>query len=171
MKPSTWFAGPPRRGLLLALAWILAPARADAGPASCAKALLGCGEGTVASAQAIKKSRATCEALRDCKEVCREDAREDRGEARDTVKVCKDACGEGGKKGAEKRACEDRCQDQKKAEKKEVRGLRAGCMDTCRDQYKTPACVAARREMALTLTKEGLSCAAAVSAACPAPAP
>ncbi|MFN3200173.1 MAG: hypothetical protein ACE366_17375 [Bradymonadia bacterium] len=153
----------------LFFAGLLLPSTASAGPLACAQAIGGCVGGGTKVAKKIKASRNACAALRDCKKVCRVDKRDAKGDARNDKKSCLNKCD--GKKGKAKRQCKSACRKDKRGDFKEARGDKRACVQQCRDDYKTPACKKARRQMIATIVAQGLKCAAQVTAQCATPTP
>ena len=92
---------------------------------------------------AIKKSRAACAALRNCKKDCRASKRSDRQSVKAGKKDCKASCK--GKKGKDKRKCMKACRKTSRSKMKTVRSNKRGCMKTCRTKFKTPECRQARK--------------------------
>jgi hypothetical protein len=142
---------------------------AFAGPLGCANAINSCIGGGKKVADSIKDSRGNCEALRDCKKVCRSDKKEAKSEAKSNKKSCVKTCDN--LKGKEKRSCKKSCKKTKRSSKRDARSTKRDCVQTCRDDYKTPQCTKARRQMIKMITLEGLKCGAKVSAQCGATAP
>lgn len=154
---------------LVFLASLALPTVASAGPLGCAQAISSCVNGGKKVADKIKKSRAACEALRDCKKVCRVDKRDEKADARGDKKACLNKCDS--KKGKKKRQCKRACRKDKRGDFKDARQDKRACVQTCRDNYKTPTCKKARRKMVATIVGQGLKCAAQVTAQCAPAAP
>ena len=140
-----------------------------AGPASCAMAIKGCVGGGKDVAAAIKKSRAECKGLRDCKKVCRIDKKRAKQVTKATKKECTKICKK--KKGKAKRKCTKKCRKDKKVETRVTNQIKKACTKSCKSDYLTPQCKSARTRMISKITVKGLSCALKVSGACAAPAP
>ena len=94
---------------------------------------------------AIKKSRAACAALRNCKKECRAGKKADRQSVKAGKKDCKAQCR--GKKGKDKRNCKKACRQTSRSKMKSVRGNKRGCNKSCRDKFKTPECKQARKDV------------------------
>ena len=153
----------------LALLIIFPCQEAEAGPLACAQAINSCVGGGKKAAEKIKAARSSCEALRDCKKVCREDKRSTKKDAKGDKKSCLAGCDK--KSGKAKSQCKSECRQDKRGDVREARGDKRDCVQECRDKYKTQACKKARSQMALTLTAQGLKCAAQVTAQCVPPTP
>lgn len=120
---------------------------------TCLEALKTCKEDKIG--EAWKATRTACAALRTCKKDCREGKHDAKAEVRDEFKVCMDGC-----KGD--KACEKACKKDKKAAKKDARAEKRDCNSDCRDEFKTPECKAARKELGKAL----LSCAQKAGGPC-----
>ena len=140
-----------------------------AGPASCALAIKGCVGGGKDVAVSIKKSRAACKGLRDCKKVCKIGKKEAKQIAKAEKKHCKKKCK--GKKGKSKRTCKKKCRKDKRFATKTAKKINSKCKKKCKAEYLTNQCRSARKSMIKKLTVKGVGCALKVSGACAAPAP
>lgn len=87
--------------------------------------------------------RNACAQFRTCKKRCAASKRECKAGARSDKRECKNGCR--GLKGKAKRACKKNCRQGKKVDKRACRNAKRSCKNTCRSQFKTAACVSARR--------------------------